>query len=111
MGAVHEAQNLRQLLHGQVGVEQEIDGLAHAHLVQQVEEGQAGGQGDVVADGRLTHEKQLGQVGQRQLLAQVVVHVVEDIALVDLRAGGRGSDPAALCGTAEQHDQLHQLVF
>ncbi len=30
---------------------------------------------------------------------------------MDFRPCGRGGDPAALCGAAEQYDQLHQFVF
>ena len=57
MGTVYEAQNLRQLLHSQVGIQQKADGSADAHFPQQVEEGQPCGLGDVSADSGFTEEE------------------------------------------------------
>ena len=59
MGAVHKSQDFCQFLQREVRIEQVVDRLSDAHLVEQIKERQPCGTGDIRTDGRFAHKKDL----------------------------------------------------
>ena len=108
VGAVHKAQDFRQLFQGEIRVQQIVDGFSNTHFTQQVEEGQAGGAGDVGADGRFAHEKDFGKIGQGNLLVQMGVQVEQD--LTGVNGFGGSLDLLRVLGADKADDDFNQLV-
>ena len=106
VGLVHIAQDLCQLLQGQVRVQQIVGSLADAHFVEQVEKGQARHGGDPGADGGPAAPEHIRQLLERQLLAAVQVHVPQQLPVVGPLSVGGTVCRQGLSG--KQHRQLHQ---
>ena len=88
VGAVHKSQDFRQLSMVRLVYSRKLMVFPTRISFNKSKKGQPGGLGDIGADGGLAHEEELGQIGQSQLLAEVVVHVVEDIAFLNPRPAG-----------------------